>query len=52
LGPDKGKTKLGLIDYGQVKVLSKKDRILFCKLIIALNEDNRPDIVRLMKEAG
>lgn len=52
LGADKGKAKLGLIDYGQVKVLSKKDRILFCKLIIALNEDNRSDIVRLMKEAG
>jgi predicted unusual protein kinase regulating ubiquinone biosynthesis (AarF/ABC1/UbiB family) len=52
LDADKGKPKLGLIDYGQVKVLEKKDRILFCKLIIALDEDNRPDIIRLMKQAG
>lgn len=44
--------KLGLIDYGQVKKLTDKDRHLFCRLIIALAEDNRKEICRLAKEAG
>jgi len=52
LGVPEGKPQLGLIDYGQVPVLSKKTRIIFCKLIVALAEDNRAEIVRLMKEAG
>jgi predicted unusual protein kinase regulating ubiquinone biosynthesis (AarF/ABC1/UbiB family) len=41
-----------LIDYGQVKKLSKETRHLFSKIIIALDDDNREDVVRLMKEAG
>lgn len=52
LGVEEGKPQLGLIDYGQVPVLSKKTRLIFCKLIIALAEDNREDIVHWMKEAG
>ena len=47
-----GKPQIGLIDYGQVKSLTKKQRLLLCKLIIALAEDNRDAIIELMKEAG
>ena len=43
---------MGLIDYGQVKRISKATRHLFAKLIIALDEDNKEEIVALMKEAG
>mmetsp|Transcript_31701 Transcript_31701/g.94855 ORF Transcript_31701/g.94855 Transcript_31701/m.94855 type:complete len:432 (-) Transcript_31701:116-1411(-) len=49
---DYGTPQLGLIDYGQVKQLSKKDRLLMCKLIIALADENREEVVSLMKEAG
>ena len=52
LGVEEGKPRLGLIDYGQVKQLSKKTRLLLCKLIIALDDDNRDEIVALMKELG
>ena len=52
LGVEEGKFKLGLIDYGQVKKLPDATRLLFSKLVIALADDNRADIVRLMKEAG
>lgn len=52
LGTDTGKPQLGLIDYGQVKKLSNETRLLMCKLIIALAEDNKADAVRLLKEAG
>lgn len=52
LGVEEGKPQLGLIDYGQVPVLPKDMRIIFCKLVIALADENREDIVRLMKEAG
>jgi aarF domain-containing kinase len=47
-----GSPALGLIDYGQVKRLSKDTRHLFAKLIIALDEDDKDKIVALMKEAG
>ncbi len=49
--PD-GTPALGLIDYGQVKRLSKNTRHLFAQLIIALDEDDRDKIVALMKKAG
>ena len=50
--PD-GSPQLGLIDYGQVKVLDTKEkRHLFAKIVIALDDDDRPEVVRLMKEAG
>ena len=52
LGVDEGKPRLGLIDYGQVKQLPEKTRLLLCKLIIALDDDNREEIVALMKELG
>ena len=47
-----GSPTLGLIDYGQVKRISKATRHLFAKLIIALDEDNKDEIVALMKNAG
>ena len=43
---------MGLIDYGQVKKISKAERHLLCKIIIALANDNKPEIIQLMKEAG
>lgn len=43
---------LGLIDFGQVKRLTKEQRHLFCQLIIALDEDDFPEIVRLTQAAG
>ena len=52
LGVEEGKPKLGLIDYGQVKVLTKEERLLFCKLIIALADDDKEDICKLLNEAG
>jgi aarF domain-containing kinase len=52
LREDDGSPLIGLIDYGQVKKISKETRILFARLIIALDDDNKNDIVRLMKEAG
>ena len=52
LGVEEGNPQLGLIDYGQVKVLTREERLLFCKLIIALADDNKEQICSLMKEAG
>ena len=52
LGADEGHPQLGLIDYGQVKTLSKKDRLLFAKLILVLAADDKKKVVQLMKEAG
>jgi len=49
---NKDEMQLGLIDYGQVKRLSDDVRHLFCKLVIALDDDNKEEIVRLSKEAG
>jgi aarF domain-containing kinase len=49
--PD-GSPQLGLIDYGQVKTLTKQQRHLFAKIIIALDNDDKAEIVNLMKEAG
>ena len=37
---------------GQVKTLNKEQRHLFCKIIIALAEENKDTVVVLMKEAG
>ena len=47
-----GSPQLGLIDYGQTKSLTKEARHLFCKIIIALDEDNKEEIVKLVREAG
>jgi aarF domain-containing kinase len=48
-----GSPQLGLIDYGQVKVLDTKEmRHLLAKIIIALDDDDRSEVVRLMKKAG
>ena len=52
LGVEEGRPKLGLIDYGQVKVLTKEERLLFCKLIIALADDDKESICNLLEEAG
>lgn len=40
--------RLGLIDYGQVKHISKEHRIHLAKLIVALAEGSRDDIIAIM----
>lgn len=52
MGLEDGRPQLGLIDYGQVKRISKEDRLLLCELIIALADENKSEIVRLVKAAG
>lgn len=47
-----GAPHIGLIDYGSTKQLSKGQRHLFCKIVIALAEDNTAEIATLMKRAG
>ncbi|DAZ93663.1 TPA: hypothetical protein N0F65_012871 [Lagenidium giganteum] len=42
--------RLGLIDYGQVKHISKEHRLHLAKLVVALAEGTRDDIVRVMTE--
>jgi hypothetical protein len=37
---------------GQVKTLTKEQRHLFCKIIIALADENKELVVNLMKDAG
>jgi aarF domain-containing kinase len=39
--------RIGLIDYGQVKRLDDKHRVLYAKFILALNKDDKEEIVRL-----
>jgi aarF domain-containing kinase len=52
LREDDGSPAIGLIDYGQVKRLSKETRHLFAKLLIALDDENKEEVVQLMQEAG
>jgi hypothetical protein len=52
LREDDGSPSIGLIDYGQVKKLSKETRHLFAKLLIALDDENKEAVVQLMQEAG
>ena len=49
--PD-GSPQLGLIDYGQVKRITKADRHLFCRIILALAAEDKEQIIALMKQAG
>lgn len=42
--------RLGLVDYGQVKRLGLEDRIVYAKLIIAINRGDREEVVRLMAD--
>ncbi len=42
--------RLGLVDYGQFKRMELEDRIIYAKLIISLNRDDRDEVVRLMTE--
>jgi len=44
--------KLGLIDYGQVKAISKENRVLLAKMIIALTENDKLEVIRLIREVG
>lgn len=39
--------RLGLIDYGQVKTMSREERIKYAKLILALARDDREEVQRL-----
>jgi len=49
---EKGKPQIGLIDYGQVKDISKEERLLLCKIVIALANDDKDSLVKHMAEAG
>lgn len=40
--------RLGLIDYGQVKHISQEHRLHLAKLIVALAEDSRDDIIDVL----
>jgi len=44
--------KLGLIDYGQVKEITPKQRHKLARLILVLSEDNKEEIVRTYCEMG
>ena len=35
-----------------MKVLTKEERLLFCKMIVALADDDKDRICDLLKEAG
>ena len=35
-----------------MKALSKEDRLLMCKIIVALADEKKEEVIRLMKEAG
>ncbi|KAL7546219.1 hypothetical protein ACHAWF_009558 [Thalassiosira exigua] len=52
LGVDEGRPQLGLIDYGQVKVLTKEQRLLFCEIIVALADGDKDRVCELVREAG
>jgi aarF domain-containing kinase len=52
LGVEDGNPRLGLIDYGQVKVLTKDERLLFCQIIVALADNDKKALVELLKKAG
>ena len=52
LGVEEGRPQLGLIDYGQVKTLTKEERLVFCRLILALADDDKDGVVKALKEAG
>lgn len=39
--------RLGLIDYGQVKIMTLPERIIYAKLILALSRDDKDEIIRL-----
>jgi hypothetical protein len=49
---ENGTPALGLIDYGQVKRLSKETRLTFAKLIVALDDENRDEAARLIQQLG
>jgi aarF domain-containing kinase len=49
---ENGSHQLGLIDYGQVKTLTKEERHLFARIIIALDDGDKDKVIMLMKEAG
>ena len=51
-GLKEGKPQIGLIDYGQVKKLSKEKRLHLCKIVIALANEDKKAIAKLMAEAG
>lgn len=52
LGVEEANPQLGLINYGQVKVLTKAEHLLFCQIIVALANKDKDTVVKLMKKAG
>ena len=50
--PKTGAPQLGLIDYGQVKHLTKEQRHLFARLIIALDDNDKEQVAKCLAEGG
>lgn len=44
--------KVGLIDFGQVKHISKETRLSLARLIKAIADEDRPAVLRAMHEGG
>lgn len=44
--------RIGLVDYGQVKRMSVEDRTQYAKLILALNRNDRAEVIRIVTEDG
>lgn len=42
--------RLGLVDYGQVGRISKEDTVKYARMIVALADDNREEVARLLVE--
>ena len=45
-------SRIGLIDYGQVKHITDHERLLLAQLIIALADEDDAGVVQLMREMG
>jgi aarF domain-containing kinase len=44
--------KIGLIDYGQVKVLTEKSKRQLAEFVLALADKDRPRVLKLMRNLG
>ncbi|KAL7750010.1 hypothetical protein RI367_004525 [Sorochytrium milnesiophthora] len=49
---DRNRPVIGLIDYGQVKELTREERLLLARLIVALAKDDREETVQRFHEMG
>jgi aarF domain-containing kinase len=44
--------RIGMVDYGQVKVLSREQRLLLAKLVLALANNDQEGVIETYKETG